>query len=355
MQSPQPDDSCLYRFVRGTCSEEERRAVEAWMAQDPARRAEMAEMRQLWELAEGSIPERDVEAAWQQFRKQIATTESLQGTESVQDPTSAAQADRLARPRRRTSVFYAGRVAAVLLLAAGGLFLVSQLDLLPRTSGPDAVPEERVYCTPQGQRAVITLTDGTVARLNVGSKMVVPGDFDVSERAVRLDGEAFFEVTRDDSLPFVVRTEQAAVQVLGTAFNVHAYREQPMHVAVAEGRVALRPDRGEPDDTLTLRPHEIAFVADEALQGVERGADLSRYLGWTEGRLVFRDAPFEEVVALLERWYDLDIETSVPYRAVGTFNGAFKDEPLREILDTVVATLGLKYRRDKRRITFYRS
>ena len=95
-------------------------------------------------------------------------------------------------------------------------------------------------------------------------------------------------------------------------------------------------------------------MANEALQSVERESDLSQYLGWTEGRLVFRDAPFEEVVALLERWYNLDIETPVPHHTVGTFNGSFKDESLREILSTVATTLGLNYRRAERRVTFYR-
>ena len=145
--------------------------------------------------------------------------------------TPTARAGRPPKRRRRTSVVYAGGIAVVVLLAAVGLLLTGQLERLPRTSEPEPASEERAYRTPRGQRAVITLTDGTVARLNVGSTLVVLGGFGNSERAVRLEGEAFFEVVRDERLPFVVRTDQATVQVLGTSFNVHAYRKEPMHVA----------------------------------------------------------------------------------------------------------------------------
>jgi ferric-dicitrate binding protein FerR (iron transport regulator) len=87
---------------------------------------------------------------------------------------------------------------------------------------------------------------------------------------------------------------------------------------------------------------------------VRRGADLSRELAWTEGKLAFRDAPFEEVVRRLRRWYDLRIETELVSEAVGRLNATVDGKSPEHTLRAIAAALDLKYERDGQTVTYYR-
>ena len=133
----------------------------------------------------------------------------------------------------------------------------------------------------------------------------MPGDYGVRERAVELEGQAYFVVRRDARRPFRVHTRRGTTEDLGTAFDVRAYREEPyLQVVVAAGRVALRGARGDATDSvaLTLKPRDRAVIDARGNATTTAGVSLQQYLAWTRGALVFNDAQ-------LGRWYDLDIET----------------------------------------------
>jgi ferric-dicitrate binding protein FerR (iron transport regulator) len=226
-------------------------------------------------------------------------------------------------------------------------------------SHSEEAAQKEVYTTQRGQRATVRLTDGTQVRLNVESRLTVLPSFGSEARAVRLEGEAFFEVATDSTRPFTVRAGGTAARALGTAFGMDAYPgEQVTSVAVTEGRVAVRSKQSEeaqdePEDVV-LEKQEMGEIHQGGQQMVRRDFDPAAHLAWMEGQLVFENAPFREVTRKLERWYGLEVSLreglSPPE---GRFNARFaEDQPLPEVLDLVSTVFGLKYQLKQKAVVF---
>lgn len=254
--------------------------------------------------------------------------------------------------RKRTFTGLA-RVAIVLtLLSVAAVLLFLTWPSSPRFPGTDS-GAPNVYTTDVGQRATIRLADGTNVHLNVSSRLVVPLAFPATGRQVELAGEAYFDVVPDASRPFRVYAGRAAIEVLGTAFDVRAYEEEPnVQVVVAEGEVSMHAARALLPDTVVLGPNHLGVLGDASPPVVRRGVVLEPYLAWTEGRLVFSAAPFDEVARQLERWYDLEVDLTVPSDSVGKLSASFGSEPLGAILSVIADALALHVEQDGRRIIF---
>ena len=368
------DWNLLAKYVAGECSSHEEAQVQAWTEQDPARLGRVEGLRRVWEAAGASPAHWDAEAAWKAFRQRAGSDMASHGAvpyraserhdseEGARRRTAQPARARCAekkkkrrRPARRTRLFQA--VAVALVVAAGALllavFLKGEFPLAPPESGG------KVFATQEGQRATLRLTDGTEVRLNADSRLTLSEEFSTGARAVRLEGEAYFDVARDPARPFLVRTQEASVEVRGTAFNIEAYPgDAQTQVAVTEGEVDLRPSAPQPtdhDSVVRLKPRSLGVASERGLQPVQRGIDLSGRLAWTEGRLVFENAPPREVARKLERWYGLQVDVRVPARsAVVGLNATFEDEPLSEVLRSIAAALSLEYERRQDAVTFDR-
>ena len=335
----------LARYLAGEADEGDRRVVDRWTAEAEAHRQLMRHLERIWEASEEPLNDAppDLEANWAKVLEAAA-----------QAPGRAA-----ARPPRRgrTSAKRAWplwlRSLAVVAVVLGGAWLLREALQEGETEVQRTEPLFREIVTEPGQRARIELADGTGVLLNVDSRLRIAGTFNGENREVSLQGEAYFDVASAPSLPFIVRTEQAVVEVRGTAFGMTAYpAEASARVAVAEGTVSLLPTAPTARAPVRLREGQFAFVSGGATD-VREGADLDPYLAWTEGRLVFEAAPFEEVARALERWYGLRVELAAPASHVGRLSGSFGDEPLGEILSSIAATLGLRYERERKHVTFY--
>ena len=362
------DWELLTRYVAGECSGEERIVVEAWAASDPRGRAILEDLRRAWEAVgrEAGDSPVDVDAAWDELSRKMQEA----GRDALAQPqTPVSVGDRPAQKRGRERHHGLQRwlrtgaaAAAALVLVAGALLWASG------GLGEEGKPDRKVFTTERGQRAVVDLTDGTQVHLNADSRLVLPGGrLGEKRRTVRLDGEAFFDVARDTTRPFRVRTGGADVRVLGTAFNVQAYsggetRGQETtpatQVAVAEGEVALQASKGETGspagDTLRLTARQVGVTGPDGALDARRDVDLSAQLAWTEGRLAFEDAPFSEVARKLERWYDLRVEVRAPIADIDRLNARFDEESLREILGDVAVALRLRYERTGDTVVFFR-
>ena len=351
------DDKLLAKYVAGECSERERALVQRWMAQDAAASDRVARLQRIWDAAETPSSQWDAEAAWAQLSERVREEDETSPAVPADHPQ-----DRPAKPshrrqraarsdRRHSGPRMVLRTAAVVAVVVVGV-LVAMLFVGPTPFGSEA----KVFTAKKGQQATVRLTDGTKVELNADSRLIILAGFKSGRREVRLEGEAYFDVARDTTRPFVVRARETTVQVLSTAFDVQAYAgEQETHVAVAEGSVAMRTgDAQEGDTTVVLRPRFLATVSEQGLEAVREDVDLSRKLAWTKGRIVFDDTPFDKVVRKLERRYDVQVETALPARAVVGLNAAFENAPLDEVLHDIAAALGLEYRRNGRRVTFYR-
>ena len=146
----------------------------------------------------------------------------------------------------------------------------------------------------------MTLADGTNVWLNSDSKLKFPLHFVGNQRAVYLEGEAFFEVTSDSLKPFVVKTEQLDIKVLGTSFNMKSYPSETQQVTLVQGKVEVRVG----NYSRKLQPGEQLNYSSE---GPEiRNVDVKAYTAWKDRRFVFNDDLLEEVIHKLGRWYDVE-------------------------------------------------
>lgn len=156
---------------------------------------------------------------------------------------------------------------------------------------------------PAGHRMDITLEDGTVAKLNSGAKLKYPQSFSSSSREVILEGEACFEVTRDERRPFVVSTGAADVEVLGTVFDVYADEEE-FSTTLIEGSVKVT-SLNDPGKSVTITPDHKVFMHNGALS-VEK-VDASESILWVDGILDISGTDFGKIVRKMENAYGVKI------------------------------------------------
>lgn len=342
---PRPSWSDLARYLEGESTVAQGRRVEAWCDADSANRQLLDELGRLWALAAEQpggyeVSPRQTEADWEEVRRQMRARAEARAREE----RSATRQRRKAR--RRLAARHARSRALRWIPALAAVFVVGALVLwgLPAGEEPGAgeAPLQEI-ATGRGERARVRLADGTEVTLNVDSRVELPRSFGQDAREVRLQGEAYFDVESEDR-PFIVRIAEARVQVHGTAFNVRSYpEERDVEVTVSEGSVSLH---GEKEGQAMLRPGQMGRL--ETVNGrlTRQAVDLDTHLGWTQGRLVFDDASIVQVAAQLERWYDLDVVIEDDRLRTLRLTASLKSRSVRDVLNVVAATLGIRYRID---------
>jgi transmembrane sensor len=171
---------------------------------------------------------------------------------------------------------------------------------------------------------------------------------------VYLDGDGYFVVTHDAAHPFAVHTAHAVARDVGTKFGVRDYATATTtEVAVADGAVSLSvavPTVGHAADTVLLQADDIGQIDPQGQITAVRDADVAGALAWTDGRLVFRDAPLRDVIAELRRWYDLDLQVHDSAVAARRLTASFSDESVPLVLERIALSLDLRVDRQGRTI-----
>jgi ferric-dicitrate binding protein FerR (iron transport regulator) len=334
---PRDDDERMVRYIVGECSPTESARTQEWLAADPARWKRFQELERIWRVCAGTPPKRwNAESAVGQLRgaadppaENVAPRHTPVAPLTLRRPRGSSRA----RWNRGTM----GVVAALALAAAGAVGWRAVSGRWPMRVGTyagEAIPQQTV-ATSRGQRATITLSDGTRIILGAESTVRYARDFGArARRDVYLDGQAYFEVAHDTTHPFAVHTSKGVAEDLGTDFVVTAYPTSPdMQVVVASGQVRLRQRLSPTADSsaalggstepLTLGPGELGVIDSSGSLSRSRVADLSSHLDWTRGELVFRGVPLGEALPAISRWFDMHVvlgDTSLARRRlVATF------------------------------------
>ncbi len=161
--------------------------------------------------------------------------------------------------------------------------------------------------TPKGRKFRLLLADGTVALLNAESSIAFPTAFLGATREVTITGEVYFEVAKNNK-PFLAKTQQLEVKVMGTHFNVNSYTNNGQtRVTLAEGAVQVAGVAATIENKVRLSPGEAAILSSNSGRIVTQAADLEEALAWTNNLFSFNNAGIEEVMRQLERWYDIEV------------------------------------------------
>lgn len=177
----------------------------------------------------------------------------------------------------------------------GELSYASQEDALPTPR-----TETNRLLVPQGKTWRLVLPDSTIVMLNASTELTFPSAFGPDTREVRLKGEAFFQVTRNERKPFIVHTDDMNIRVLGTAFNVSCYTdEQVSSTTLVQGSVCIEQE----GNTQLLRPSEQYVYNRTSQEKTVNKVDTDVYTAWTNGEYIFRDTPLHEILSRIARWY----------------------------------------------------
>jgi len=196
---------------------------------------------------------------------------------------------------------------------------------------------------PYGKTFEVILSDETKVTLNAGSELRFPIQFIENEknRTVFLNGEAFFEVSKDANHPFIVNTHDMDVEVLGTHFNVTSYKEDSKtYTVLVEGKVAAH-NKLLVNDSKILNPYERVFFQYNKLE--TETVNVQKYVAWVDGQLVFVDDSFSIISNKLERKYNVKIKNL--YKALESIKitATFKNETIDQVLKTFQAYKAFNY------------
>ena len=182
------------------------------------------------------------------------------------------------------------------------------LKIKEQDSLADGATKEIGYNTvnvPYGGTYTVELCDGTKVYLNSGTTLEFPSRFDGKVRSVILKGEAYFDVARNVSKPFVVEVDEMKVKVLGTSFNVKSYVDEPgVYTTLVEGSVAILRD-GQPEKK--IKPGEQAYYNKGVGTLSIAEVDVNEFTSWKDGVFYFKDIASEEILRIVSRWYDLEV------------------------------------------------
>ncbi|WP_065219715.1 MULTISPECIES: FecR family protein [Butyricimonas] len=193
----------------------------------------------------------------------------------------------------------------------------------------------------------LVLSDGSRVWLNSESELEFPVLFGQGERVVRLAGEAFFEVSKDASRPFIVETDGMRTRVLGTSFNIKSYADEPcVRTTLFTGKVQVV-SLADTTREVVLLPGQQADWDTQGRQFSVTKANLEHARAWKDGLFVFHKENIEVVMRQIERWYGVKFVYQLEHRERYTLNGYFnKDESLQSILDIFTFTVGLEFKID---------
>ena len=263
------------------------------------------------------------------------------------------------------------------LYAAASVVIIIGFGLLfKRYSGIDSNPLskksiQQVYVKP-GSKTKIILPDGTVVRLNGSSRLIYNNAFNNNVREVALEGEAYFDVTKDSNRPFIVHTSNIDIKVLGTLFNVKSYEEdQTIEATLLRGSIEVYNKDDPLAPKVILKPNEkLVFlkVHDEKTE-LQKGIDanssrkiipdenisisnlshskpdsLKEETSWLYNKLVIDGDDFTKMAQKMERWYGVKIEILSPELEQHHFKGIFEKETIQQALDALQLTVKFRYK-----------
>lgn len=357
---PKPDsDEQIVRFFCGETSLQEERRLLAWVRQSERHRAWLTTWRRIYLLS-------------LTLCRAIGSSAGMQWNRQLQPPIgSDALPPRKKMPTGRRLMRYAAMIALA-VIGCSALFC-SMREGHP--AAPETVPaEERIeFAVSFGSPASTSLPDGSRIWVNAGSRISYAPDYNDTQREIRLEGEAYFDVTTDPNKPFVVRARDISIVATGTAFNVSAYADDlSVTTTLVHGRVTI--NGGSIPEPIEVAPNQTVeyFIGENGRASMARSLEESNltpatrnisviahvpaiklennpaiYTSWKEEQWVIEGERLESLMHKIERRYNVSVyftdEEIKGYR----FNGSFAGETIDETLRIIHRTLPIDYKIDK--------
>ncbi|MFD2162583.1 FecR family protein [Paradesertivirga mongoliensis] len=304
----------MSRYLSNDLSIEETDELLAWLGDDPARADLLKELQQTWDATK-NYPEDfhvDTKAGWQRLKASINVSEKI------------------VELRPRNSMRWLSIAASLILISVAVFFGYKSLNSSQLIE----------VATLKGQQKEVVLPDGSKVWLNENSLLTFNSDLNEAQsRNVELSGEAFFEVTRNPDVPFIIETAGTLTQVLGTSFNVRQNGEGGTKVSVVTGKVSFKPSQN-PGQELILLPGDAGLITREGYAAKSKFENRN-FLYWKDRELVFNNSTLSEVLKTLETSYRVRFELKDEELLEHRITTSFKDIPLDQAIQVLEAMLDL--------------
>ncbi|SEN92793.1 protein of unknown function [Mucilaginibacter gossypiicola] len=216
----------------------------------------------------------------------------------------------------------------------------------PTAPAPAEAIAMNMLATPRGGQYQVVLPDGTRVWLNAASSIKYPTAFTGNERRVELTGEAYFEVSKDPSKPFNVKTANQTVTVLGTHFNINSYTDEGVtKTTLLEGSVRVTGNTGQ---SVKIKPGEQA-VNSLSYISINANANIDEAVAWKNGKFVFSNTDLQTIMRQLSRWYDVDVEYQGKTAQKHYMGRISRNVPVSKIFE-ILKTSGLNFTINGRKI-----
>lgn len=317
-------------YLTNSLTAEEMQSFQKWLNASEENRTYFSDMQEVWMAASDETDEMgfNKERAYQLFLKQTEAT--------TQQRINKRKTFQL-RPW-----MYAAAMIVVVFICGTVAFQTGKRVIQNQLT-------EISIEAPYGSKTKLYLPDGTLVWLNAGSKMSYAQNFGINERALNLTGEAYFEVTKNKDVPFIVHTNELDVKVLGTKFNFRNYQDDlEAKVCLLEGKVALSTQQKE----TTLHPDQQALFDKKTGKLLISSTKAAYSAEWTNDRLYFDEALLPDIVKELERSYNIKITIADAELNSIRFYGNFRrrEQSIQEIMDVLSSTDKMTYTIDGKNI-----
>jgi transmembrane sensor len=221
------------------------------------------------------------------------------------------------------------RISAILVLAFGLAWFLNQLI----NQFPEAGKTDYFKAVASNEIKEVILPDGSVVTLNKGASLFYNNNFNTENRDLILEGEAFFEVSRNESLPFKVFVSNSTIEVLGTSFNIKTDEER-VQLSVVTGHVAFF-ETSNKNNRVDLQKNEMTQYF-TSKQKFDNKMELNvNTIAWKTGKLEFKNVPMNEVFSTLANYYGLELVMNVENGFSESFTASFNKQPIEEILEMI--------------------
>lgn len=312
-------DERIFRFLKGRATAAEAAELTAWRHASPEHEAHFLRLAGMLDVAS----KLDLEQPMPAPPSMAELTGAARASRDVISlPVDTARRRRVTGRRRLRHIGGLAAAAATVILLSIGVFRGPQVPL------PAMQLAAAEYITGVGETAVVTLGDGSVVRLAPESRLRVTPHED--RREVSLEGRAFFAVTGNRDLPFIVETASGRARVLGTRFDLEA-RSSEMRVVVVEGRVEMT----TPDGSIDLGAQELSWSSPGRAPGRTKVEDVQDLLEWLDHFIVFQATPLADVAREIEQRFGVEVRITRPELARETVTGWSNSRTAADIVTRV--------------------
>ena len=312
----------IIRYLDGFASLEEKKELLYWLKSSDENRDYFIQIRDLWLACDSAMAtDAEIDIALKRLRNRL-----IFARQKTVSP-------------KRFRIQWQQVAATFLILISVGYGFYSKKRIVETVQ---EIVVQNQLITATGSKGQFILPDSTIVWLNSGSKLVYPEHFEKDRRVVTLEGEAYFQVAKNKSRPFVVQVKDLDIKVLGTSFNIasHAMLDKVETVLLSG---SIKANINATGKKILLKPNELLVYKKETGETITEITSAQYHIDWIKDRLTFDNDRLSDIIISLKGWYAVQIDCPQPFSEKQRLSFTVRGESLKEILHAMSLIIPMRY------------